>query len=86
MDSEAPKQSSFVVSMIALAWKIEPSAVVPMLIDWRKETPQPTYQQIVDRLAARGVNASPQRISELILEGLGDERPAPRRPREAKPA
>jgi hypothetical protein len=85
MDPEAFRQSSFVVSMIALAYQIEPSAVVSMLVQWRKETPQPTYQQVAERLATKGVTASPQRLSELILEGMGDERPPPRKPREPRP-
>jgi hypothetical protein len=81
---------SYKVSMIALAHGIPESEVVPMLVRWKQGGL--TYAQIQERLAspaegtAKPVEVSAQRLAELILEGMGPERPTPRQPREAKPA
>jgi hypothetical protein len=74
---------SYLVTMIALAYRIPESEVVPMLVRWRQSDPQPTYQEIHKRLKDHdpSVEASPQRLSELILEGLGDQRPPARKSR-----
>ena len=67
--------ASYVVRMIALGYGIGEDQVLPMLKQWRQgfsDRPDGdplTYEQIAQRLLdEKGVQASPQRLAELILD------------------
>jgi hypothetical protein len=67
------------IRLIARAFEVEPAQVGPMFVRWYDEDGL-TYQQMADRLHAKGAGLSASRVAELTLEAKGTDRP-PVRPR-----